>query len=269
MEYKELSFQEFKKAFKTLKQNKAFGCDGLSGNIIMDVCDFINAVLFKIFKASLEEAVFPEELKIEKVILVFRKGGKENVENYRPISILPGFSNVLERIMYNHLYEYFMNNNLLHENQFGFQINNSTEHATLQFTRDIAQNFDNGKFTLGVFIDLSKTFDTVDHQTLLKKVRHYGINEKRLAWLRSYLFQRKQYIENSNDIKYLLEIDSGVPQSSILGPLLFLIYVKHFYLASKLKNVIFADDINLFISDENIDKLFQQMNKELKCLYLV
>ena len=115
--------------------------------------------------------------------------------------------------MYNRLYDYFMNNNLHHENQFGFQINNSTEHAILQFKRDIAQNFDNGKFTLGVFIDLSKDFDTVDYEILLKKLKRYGVDEKILAWLQSY--QRKQYIENTNNIKYLLEIDCGVPQGSI------------------------------------------------------
>ena len=155
MEQKEISFQKFEKAFKMLKRNKAIGYDSLSGNIIMDVYDSIKVILFKILKASLKEAVFPEKLKIAKVISVFKKGDKEN--------ILPVFSKVLERIMYNRLYEYFMNNNLLHENQFGFQINNSTEHAILQFTRDIAQNFDNGKFTLGVFIDLSKDFDTVDY----------------------------------------------------------------------------------------------------------
>ena len=235
MEHKELSFQEFEKAFKTLKRNKAIGYDGLNGNIIMDVYDSIKVILFKIFKASLEEAVFPEKLKIAKVIPVFKKGDKENIENYQPISILPVFSKVLERIMYNRLYEYFMNNNLLHENQFGFQINNSPDHAILQFTCDIAQNFDNGKFTLGVFIDLSKAFDTVDHQILVKKLKHYGVNEKTLTWLRSYVFQRKQYIENSNAINYLLEIDCGVPHWSILGPLLFLIYVNDFYLASKLK----------------------------------
>ena len=177
-----------------LKRNKAIGYDGLSGNIIMDVYDSIKVILFKIFKASLEEAVFPEKLKIAKVIPVFKKGDKENIENYRPISIFPVFSKMLECIMYNRLYEYFMKNNPFHENQFGFQINNSTEHAILQFTRDIAQNFDNGSFTLGVSIDLSQAFDTVDHQILLKKLKHYGVNEKTLAWLRSYLFQRKQYI---------------------------------------------------------------------------
>ena len=111
----------------------------------MDFYDSIMVILFKIFKESLEEAAFPEKLKIAKLIPVFKKGDKENVENYRPISIFPVFSNVLERIMYNPLYEYFMNNNLFHENQFGFQINNSTEHSVLQFTCDIPQNFENGK----------------------------------------------------------------------------------------------------------------------------
>ena len=200
MEYKEFSFQEFEKAFKTFKRSKAIGYDGFSGNIIMDVYDSINFILFKIFKASLEEAVFPEKLKIAKIIPVFKKGGNENIENYRPISILPVFSKVLERTMYNHLYEYFMDNNLLHENQFGFQIKNSTEHAILQFTRGIAQNFDNSKFTLGVFDDLSMAFDTVDHQILLKELKHYGVDKKTLTSLRSYLFQGKQYIKNSNDI---------------------------------------------------------------------
>ena len=94
-----------------------------------------------------------------------------------------------------------------------------------------------GVLTLGVFIDLSKTFDTVDHQILLKKLKHYGVNEKVLAWLQSYLFQRKQYIEDTNDINYLLEIDCGVSRGSILGPLLFLVYVNDFYFGSKLKNV--------------------------------
>ena len=211
MEHKEFSFQELKKAFKTLKQNKSIGYDGLGDNIIMDVYDSTKVILFEIFNTSLEEAAFPEKLIIAKVVPLFKKGDKENLKNYQPISILPVFSKVLERIIYNCLYEYFINN----ENQFGFQIKNSTEHAILQFTRDIVQNLDKGKFTLGAFIDLSKAFDTVGHQILLKKLKHYRVNEKTLAWLRSYLFQRKQYIENSNDIKHLLEIDCGILQRFI------------------------------------------------------
>ena len=101
MEHNELSFQEFEKTFKALKRNKAIGCDGLNGNIIVDVYDSIKIILFTIFKASLEEPVFPEKLKISKVIPVFKKGYKENVENYRPISILPVFAKVLELIVYN------------------------------------------------------------------------------------------------------------------------------------------------------------------------
>ena len=266
---KKLSFKEFKKALKTLKRNKAIGDDGLSGNIIMNVYDSIKVILFKISKASLEEAVFREKLKITKVIPVFKKGDKENIENYRAISILPVFSKVPELIMYNRFYKCFMNNNLLHESQFGFQVNNPTEHAILQFTRNIGHNFDNGKFTLGVLIDLSKAFDTVDHQILLKTLKYCGVIEKSLTWVQTLFFRRKQYIENSDDIKDLVEVNYGVLQGSILAPLLFLIYINDFYLASNLKNVMFADDTNLFLSDQNISESFQQMNKELKCLDLV
>ena len=135
---------------------------------------------------------------------VFQKGEKENVENYRPI-----FSKALERIMCNRLHGYFKNNNFLQQSQFGFQMNNSTEHLILQFTREIAQNIYNGKFTLVVFIDLLKAFDSVDHQILLTKLKHYGVIEKATAWLRSYLFQKEQYIENYNDIKYLRSVTQG------------------------------------------------------------
>lgn len=135
---------------------------------------------------------------------VFQKGEKENVENYRPI-----FSKALERIMCNRLHGYFMYNNFLQQSQFGFQMNNSTEHLILQFTREIAQNIYNGKFTLVVFIDLLKAFDSVDHQILLTKLKHYGVIEKATAWLRSYLFQKEQYIENYNDIKYLRSVTQG------------------------------------------------------------
>ena len=220
----------------------------------------------KFLRHPLKKQSFLKNVKSQKLFQFSKKGDKENVGNYRRISILPICSKVLERIMYSHLYECFKNNNLLHENQFDFQINNSNGHEILQFTRDNTQNFDNAKFALGVFIDLSEVFDTVDHQILLKNLNYYGVNEKILMWLQSYLFQRKQYIENNDDIKYLFKIDYGVPQVSILSSLLFLVCVNNFYLPSKLKNVMFADNTNLFISDEKMGKFFQLMNK--KCLYL-
>ena len=136
---KNFLFKYLKKYSRSSNETKTIGCIGLnSGSIIMDVYGSIKVILFKIFKASLEEAVFSIKLKIPKAIPVFKKGDKENLQTYPPISILPFFSTVLELIMYNRLYEYFMNNNALHKNQFGFQINNSTEHAILQFTRDVS-----------------------------------------------------------------------------------------------------------------------------------
>ena len=127
----------------------------------------MKVILLKIIKGSTEEAAFPEKL-IAVVIPVFKNAEKENVKNYRLISILPiFFFKVLERIMDNRLYEYFMNNNLIHENQFCFQTC-STDHAILEATQDIAQNFENSNFTLGIYIDIVNVLDIVDHQIILK-----------------------------------------------------------------------------------------------------
>ena len=122
----------------------------------------------------------------------------------------------------------------------------------------------NDKFTLGVLIDLSKAFDTVDHHILLKMLKHYGVNEKTLAWLRSYLSKENNISKIVMTPNIYLKLIVVWDMGSILGPSLFLIYVNDFYLASKFKNVMFADDTNLFLSDENISELFQQTNKELK-----
>ena len=125
-------------------------------------------ILFHVFKVSIEQGIFPDSLKLAKVTPIFKSGDKYNVSNYRPISILPVFSKVLERIMYNRVYNHLDSKGLLYEKQFGFQRNNSTQHAILQLTRDITDSFEKGEDTLGVFIDLSKAFDTVGHQILIR-----------------------------------------------------------------------------------------------------
>ena len=135
--------------------------------------------------------------------------------------------------MYNRVFTYLNNNKLLYEKQFGFQNNTSTDHAILDLVNNISKSFEQGKFTLGIFIDLSKAFDTVDHNILLKKINKYGIKGSTYDWFLSYLSNRKQCVNiNKETNSPYLNITCGVPQGSILGPLLFLLYVNDFSKAS-------------------------------------
>ena len=157
---------------------------------------------------------------------LFKTGEQTKLSNYRPTSVLPCFSKILERVMYNKLYGYLLKNKILYNKQFGFQKSNSTEHAIMQLSDQLYDSFNENKFTIGVFIDLSKAFDTVDHEILLQKLYHYGIRGKNLQWFRSYLTNRKQFITfKENQRSETLQVKCGVPQGSILGPLLFLLYV--------------------------------------------
>ena len=150
--------------------------------------------------------------------------------------------------MYNRLYEYLNQNIILYNKQFGFKGGHSTDHLLIDLVDNIYNTFNEKKYTLGVSIDLSKTFDTVDHEILLKKLELYGVKGTVLNWFKSYLTNRKQYIEIENQKTDCLNIKCGVPQRSILGPLLFLIYVNDLsYSSGLLEPIMFADDTNLFL----------------------
>ena len=258
-----LNDEEIKIAFSTLKSNKSPGFDDISSEVIKFVFDALIEPIRHIFDLSLTKGVFPDKLKIARITPIFKSGERELVSNYRPISVLTCFSKILERIMYNRLYSFIVENNVLYNKQFGFQKEHSTEHAILQLTNQILQSFDEDKFTIGVFIDLSKAFDTVNHNILLKKLSYYGVRNNNLKWFMSYLSNRKQYISTDDGNTKMESVSCGVPQGSILGPLLFLIFVNDFPKATLLDPIMFADDTNLFYSNENITSLFEVVNKEL------
>ena len=195
MEKNSLSINELKEAFFSLKTNKIPGYDDIYFNVVKKCFGEIDESLKHLFNLSLENGIFPEKVKIAKVIPLFKNGDPENITNYHPVSALPCFSKVLKRIVYNRLYKYLYEESLLYSKQFGFQKGHSTDHAIVHLVDQIYESFENDNYTLGVFIDLFKAFDTADHSILLKKLEMYGVNTTNLTWFASYLNGRKQYIK--------------------------------------------------------------------------
>ena len=148
------------------------------------------------------------------------------LNNYRPISVLNTFSKVFERLMYDRLTKFLDKYNVLYQNQFGFRQGHSTHHALITLVDKITKSLDNGDIVIGVFLDLKKAFDTVNHKIILKKLYHYGIRGNLNKWFESYLADRSQYVLFNGKTSDTRNVNCGVPQGSILGPLLFILYIR-------------------------------------------
>ena len=209
-------------------------------------------------------SVFPSVLKTAKVVLVFKKDSKLDYSNYRPISLLSNIEKILEKLMYKRLYT-FLNNNIIYNLQFGFRQQHSTSHALTNITANIRKALDDGNIGCGIFVDLQKAFDTVDHQILLAKLNHYGSRGVSNVWFKPYVSNRSQHVSINGYDSCLAVINCGVPQGSVLGSLLFLLYINDLNQATKFSKAHhFADDTNLLCLSTSIKKTGQTSQWWLK-----
>ena len=252
----------------SLKSSKASGPYSIPTEILKIIKQNICYPLKEIINMSFATGVYPDKLKIAKVIPIYKNKGDELlVSNYRPISLLSNINKIFEKLVYSRLYSFFNLHNCIYELQFGFRANHSTNHALFSLTEEIRKALDNNNFACGIFIDLQKAFDTVDHKILLRKLEHYGIRGIANGWFKSYLSNRQQFVSINGYDSKKQNVKFGVPQGSVLGPLLFLIYINDLHFAMKFSTTHhFADDTNLLIIDKTMKKNQKKINIDLKLL---
>ena len=220
--------------------------------------------LSTILNLAIQQGIFPHQLRIAKVIPIHKGDSKMIVSNYRPISLLPIFGKIFEKIIFKRLTAFILKHNILYEKQYGFQTGKSTEHAIIDIQHQILEALEKKEHPCCVFLDFAKAFDTVNHNILLSKLYHYGIRGTPLQLIKSYLTDREQCVQVNNAISDFNKITHGVPQGSILGPLFFLLYINDIALSSPMLSFyLFADDTTIFLSDKNVKNLEEILNREL------
>ena len=251
-----------------LKSNKGTGPNSIPTQILHLIKLEIAKPLASIINMSFSTGIHPDKLKIAQVTPIFKKGSRLETCNYRPISLLSNINKIFEKVMYSRIYSFISKSNCLYPLQFGFRGKHSTNHALISIVDQINEALDKNKVVGSIFVDFQKAFDTVNHDILINKLSHYGIKGNINKWFRSYLLNRKQFVSILGFNSSHTEINHGVPQGSVLGPLLFLIYINDLNKVIKFSTTYhFADDTNLLRVDDSYKKFQSNMNKDLKGLY--
>ena len=233
----------------------------------VDVASVIAPPLAFVINLSLRSGIFPDDWKMAKVIPLHKNGPADNFENYRPISTLAVVSKIIEKIVHTNLVKFLNDNMLLSNQQFGFRSKRSTELAATLFIDDIRRHADNKMLVGCVFIDFSKAFDTLSHAKLLQKLSAYGIKDTELSWFTDYLFNRKQIVLYNGQCSSISSIKCGVPQGSIIGPLLFVIFINDIVdYVIKSSIIKYADDTVLYTPGKDIYIIEQNLSQDLERL---
>lgn len=251
---------EVYRTFMSLNNSSALDIDNLQIRPIKFVLEYVAPVLVYIFNLAVESGEFPSQMKRSRVSVLYKGGDKNMLGNYRPISIIPVFAKGFEKMLHTRFSDFFNKADVISDAQFGFRKGRSTEFALLRLKEFVLENFDNKLYTLGLFMDFTKAFDSLDHNILLHKLEMYGVRGTPLALAKLYLTDRSQCVCLGNHRSSSLPVSRGVPQGSVLRPLFFNAFINDIVNIDKaVQFIIYADDATVLLSGENADELVEMM----------
>ena len=261
----DFSIDEVRKLLQNLKTGKSPGPDGLHPRFVNELADDLCLPLYLIFKSSVNSAKIPKQWKFARVSAIFKKGNRKLACNYRPVSITSSICRILETIIRNSIVKFLVSNDLLSVYQYGFLKGRSTTLQLLKVLNDWTESMENTFSTDCIYLDYQKAFDSVPHRRLISKLRSYKINECLVNWVEDYLQNRSQFVEINGKKSQWLPVTSGIPQGSVLGPLLFLIYINDLPENVNSTVYMYADDTKIYREIQSDDD-YEVLQRDLETL---